>query len=379
MKSPQQFGSEQLKNRSSQTIPVEKVAVSSHTVPTNSPESDGTLEWNATTIVVVEASAAGKTGLGYTYADVATATLIRHTLGELVIGLDALAPTAAYLKMWQHIRNLGRAGICSMAISAVDCALWDLKAQLLELPLVTLLGQVREGAVVYGSGGFISYSNERLAKQLSGWVQQGIQQVKMKIGRDAANDLKRVRFAREAIGHDAELFVDANGAYSRKQALAQAEHFQKSGVCWFEEPVSSDDLAGLRLIRDRAPAGMDIAAGEYGYDIFYFRRMLAAGAVDVQQADITRCGGVTGFLEVAALCQAHNIRLSAHTAPSLHTHICCAVHPFKNIEYFYDHVRIEEMFFDGIPTLVDGELRPDLARPGNGLEFKRVDAEKFAA
>ncbi len=361
------------------SAPVQRLDVSTYTVATDFPESDGTLKWDKTTLVLVSAAAGGKAGLGYTYADAATASLIHEQLAQLVIGTDAMAPTGTYMRMWQHIRNLGRPGICSMAISAVDCALWDLKARLLDLPLVTLLGQVRTGAPIYGSGGFTSYSDRQLAAQLSGWVEQGIPRVKMKIGRDAKQDVRRVEIARDAIGPAAELFVDANGAYGRKQALAQAEIFSDSGVSWFEEPVSSDDLAGLRLMRDRAPAGMDIAAGEYGYDIFYFQRMLAAGAVDVQQADITRCGGVTGFLQVAALCQAHNLPLSGHTAPALHTHVACAVTPFKNLEYFHDHVRIERMFFDGFPELVDGELRPDLSRPGIGLELKRADAERYAA
>jgi len=323
--------------------------------------------------------AGGRQGLGYTYADSAAATLIRDTLSKVVIGTDCFAPMAAYMAMWRRVRNLGRPGICSMAISAVDCALWDLKARLLDLPLVTLLGQVRESVPIYGSGGFTSYTNEQLTKQFSGWVDQGITQVKMKVGRDAKHDVERVRVAREAIGSQADLFTDANGAYSRKQALAQAEKFSQYGVKWFEEPVSSDDLAGLRLIRDRAPVGMDIAAGEYGYDIFYFHRMLEAGAVDVQQADITRCGGVTAFLQVAALCQAHNVPLSAHTAPALHTHVCCAVEPFLNLEYFHDHVRIENMFFDGLPRLQNGALHPELTRPGLGLELKTADAKKFAA
>ena len=362
-----------------QSVRIARVSVKTFTIPTDFPESDGTLQWDRTTIVIVEVFGGGKQGLGYTYADTATATLIHDTLAPHIKGMDAMSPPAAYETMWRQIRNHGRPGICSMAISAVDCALWDLKAQLLGLPLVTLLGQVRSAAPVYGSGGFTSYSDRQLAKQLSGWVNQGIPRVKMKIGRDATRDVERVRVARHAIGQKAALYVDANGAYSRKQALAQAERFADFGVGWFEEPVSSDDLEGLRLMRDRAPAMMDIAAGEYGYDIFYFRNMLAAGAVDVQQADITRCGGVTGFLEVAALCQAHNIPLSGHTAPALHTHVACAVTPFMNLEYFHDHVRIERMFFDGLPQLVNGALRPDLSRPGLGLEFKYRDAEKFAA
>jgi L-alanine-DL-glutamate epimerase-like enolase superfamily enzyme len=365
--------------RNSQTVPLSRVDVNTFTVPTDFPESDGTLRWDRTTMVVVEASAGGQRGLGYTYADTATATLIHDTLAPYIKDMDAMSPPAAYMAMWQRLRNLGRPGICSMAISAVDCALWDLKARLLDAPLVTLLGQVREAAPIYGSGGFTSYSDRQLARQLAGWVDQGIPRVKMKIGRDAKRDLERVRVARNAIGAKAELYVDANGAYTRKQALLQAEKFAAFDVRWFEEPVSSDDLEGLRLLRDRAPALMEIAAGEYGYDIFYFRNMLSAGAVDVQQADITRCGGVTAFLQVAALCQAHNVPLSGHTAPALHTHVACAVTPFKNLEYFHDHVRIERMFFDGLPQLANGALRPDLSRPGFGLEFKRRDAEKFAA
>jgi L-alanine-DL-glutamate epimerase-like enolase superfamily enzyme len=359
--------------------PIADIKVSHYTVPTDFPESDGTLTWDKTTLVLVEASGGGRRGIGYTYADEPTASVIHDLLGEVVAGMDAMSPPAAYQAMWQRVRNLGRPGICSMAISAVDCALWDLKARLLNLPLVTLLGQVREGAPIYGSGGFTSYSDRQLEDQLAGWAAHGIAAVKMKIGRDADQDVRRVNVARNAIGPRVELFVDANGAYARKQAIAQAELFSEYDVRWFEEPVSSDDLEGLRLVRDSAPAPMQIAAGEYGYDIFYFRRMLDAGAVDVQQADISRCGGVTGFVQVAALCQAHNVPLSAHTAPALHTAVACCAPMFENLEYFHDHVRIERMFFDGLPALVRGELRPDLSRPGNGLELKRADAQRFAA
>lgn len=358
---------------------IEQLRVEVFTVPTDGPESDGTLRWDKTTLVVAHVSADGHKGLGYTYADKATALLIRDTLASVVEGLDAMSPQNAYMEMWRKIRNLGRPGVCSMAISAVDCAIWDLKARLLDLPLVTLLGQVREGIRIYGSGGFTSYTDQKLTAQLSGWIRQGIDQVKMKIGRDARRDIERVRVAREAIGPRSGLFVDANGAYRRKQALEQAEIFRDFNVSWFEEPVSSDDLEGLRLMRDRAPAGMRIAAGEYGYDIFYFRRLLESGAVDVLQADITRCGGITGLMQVAALCQAHNIPLSGHTAPALHAHAACAITPFMNLEYFHDHVRIESMFFSGLPKLENGELRPDISRAGFGLELKQQEIERFAA
>jgi L-alanine-DL-glutamate epimerase-like enolase superfamily enzyme len=265
-----------------------------------------------------------------------------------------------------------------MAISAVDAALWDLKARLLNLPLVTLLGSVRDAVPVYGSGGFITYDEARLSRQLSGWVEEGIPRVKMKIGQDAVDDLRRIASARRAIGDHAQLFVDANGGYSVKQALAVAEAIVDQGVAWFEEPVSSDDLSGLRLLRDRVPAPIDVAAGEYGFDLFYFRRMMEAQAVDVLQADASRCGGITGFLKTAALCEAQPLPLSAHCAPSLHLHACCAAEPVRHLEYFYDHVRIEQILFEGAIKPVNGLLQPDRSRPGVGLEFKRADAQRYA-
>ncbi len=358
-------------------VPIERIEVSAYTIPTDFPESDGTLAWDSTTLVLVEAAAGGERGLGFTYAGTSSARLIHDRLAEVVRGRDALAVPGAWAAMVSAVRNLGRPGIASTAIAAVDTALWDLKARLLGLPLVRLLGAVRDSVPVYGSGGFTSYSIDQLREQLGGWVAEGITRVKMKVGREPQADPARVRAAREAIGPEAELFVDANGAYTRKQALAFAEAFAGSGVTWFEEPVSSDDLAGLRLLRDRGPAGMAIAAGEYGYDLFYFRRMLAAGAVDVLQADATRCAGITDFLRVGALCDAEPIPLSAHTAPSIHAHPCCALTPAVHVEYFHDHARIERMLFDGALAPRGGMLRPDLSRPGLGLDFKRADAARF--
>jgi L-alanine-DL-glutamate epimerase-like enolase superfamily enzyme len=359
-------------------VPIEKLTVSAYKIPTDQPESDGTYKWDSTTIVIVEAEAGGKRSLGYSYADAATAKLIDSKLEEVVVGMDAMSPNAAFVAMVHSIRNLGRPGICSMAISAIDTSLWDLQARLLDIPLVRLLGQVREAMPIYGSGGFTSYTKEKLQEQLGGWVAEGIPRVKMKIGRDAAADPERVAAAREAIGDEAELFIDANGAYSRKQALELSYVFSELDVSWFEEPVSSDDLAGLRLMRDDGPPGMDIAAGEYGYDVTYFHRMLSAGAVDVLQADATRCGGYSGFFQAAILCEAHHLPLSAHCAPALHIPVGCSARPFRHAEYFHDHARIEGMLFEGVPQPNDGALQPDLSQPGNGLTLKRKDAEKFA-
>jgi len=348
-------------------VKIRSLRAAAYRIPTDFPESDGTLEWKATTLVVAEVKGGDQTGLGYTYADGAAAQLLNNLLASILEGRDAMATSANWLTMVRSIRNLGRPGISSMAIAAADCALWDLKARLIGLPLVTLLGAARDSIAVYGSGGFTSYDENQLTKQLAGWAEQGIPRVKMKIGREAHKDPARVAAARKAIGSCVELFLDANGAYTRKQALDLAGRFSEFGVSWFEEPVSSDDLDGLRLMRDRTPAGMQIAAGEYGYDLPYFERMLAAGAVDVLQADASRCAGITGFLQTAALCEAR----------SLHVHPCCAARPVCHIEYFHDHARIEHMLFDGALTPINGCLRPDLTRPGFGLEFKHSDAQRY--
>jgi len=358
---------------------ISKSTVEVYRIPTDAPEADGTFSWNETTLVLVRLWAGSQSAMGYTYADEATAVVIKKLLQEELNGKDAWDHAAIVQRLWRAIRNLGGTGICAMAISAIDNALWDLRARLAGVPLVNLIGKVRDGIPVYGSGGFTSYSDQQLKTQLAGWSRQGFSMVKMKVGSEPDRDPHRVEVARAAIGEDVRLFVDANGAYTVKQALELAKHFRSLGVEWFEEPVSSDNLAGLHQIRGRAPAGMNIAAGEYGYTAWYFDRMLAAGSVDVLQADATRCGGISGFLDAGSLCWAKNIPLSSHCGPSMHLHVCCAVPRVIHMEFFHDHVRIERMLFDGFCEPVRGVMSPDLSRPGLGLELKAADAKKFAA
>jgi L-alanine-DL-glutamate epimerase-like enolase superfamily enzyme len=358
--------------------PINTIDVQAYTVPTNSPESDGTLEWDTSTLVYVEVRAGGKTGIGYTYADVATAKLIETMLRNCLLGKDAMQIGARWNDMGNVTRNLGRDGITSMAISAVDVALWDLKGKLLGVPTSTLLGAVRERVPVYGSGGFTAYSTHELCEQLTGWVGSGIPRVKMKVGRDAKADIERVAAARQAIGEAAELFVDANGAYVVQQALAQAHYFAEERVTWFEEPVFREDYAGTRQVRQHAPRGMEISDGEYGYGLYEFARMIDAEMLDVLQADATRCGGFSGLLAVDGLCQTAMLPLSTHCAPHLHLHAAAACKQLRHIEYFYDHYRIERMFFDGAMEPENGELSLDPSRPGIGLELRRRDAERYA-
>ncbi len=359
-------------------IPIGAVRARAYSIPTDAPEADGTISWTSTTLVAVEVEAGGRTGFGYTYGAGSAAALVSGKLAEVLNGLDALDVPTAWRVMQGAVRNMGRSGIAATAISAVDLALWDLKGHLLDLPLATLLGRARDAVPIYGSGGFTSYDDDTLQRHLAGWVERdGCRWVKMKVGSEPDRDPARVAAAKAAIGN-ATLFVDANGAFEPKQAIRMAEVFQRQEVAWLEEPVSSDDVAGLAFVRERVPAGVEVAAGEYGYTTDDFRMWLEAGAVDVLQADVTRCGGVTGFLQAGALADAHHRDLSGHCGPSAHLHVACAVPRLRHLEWFHDHVRIEHMLFDGAPVPEGGAIRPDLSRPGIGIALKRQDAERFA-
>jgi len=362
-------------------VPVERIEVHGYEIPTDGPdgkESDGTLEWDSTTCVVVLASGAGHTGLGYTYGHLATAELITSKLAPLALGADALTPPSLWRPMSAQLRNMGRPGVGAMAMAAVDIAVWDLRARLLGRPLYQTLPAFHDHVPVYGSGGFTNYPVDRLASQLAGWVEQGIPRVKLKTSRHPEEDPARLAAVRKAIGDEPALFTDANGACSRKEALRWAWRFREEfGVSWLEEPVSSDDVTGLRQVREGGPPGLEIAAGEYGFVVTDFARWLAAEAVDCLQADVTRCGGITGLLQVGGLAAAHQVDLSAHCAPAVSAHAFCAVERLRHLEYFHDHVRIESMLFDGTLSPAGGMLRPDPSAPGLGLTLREPDAARY--
>jgi len=360
-------------------VEIRDLQISTYKIPTSQPESDGTYQWDHTTVVLVELTAGGCTGWGLTYGSKSIAELIQGKFKKEILEKDVFDIPRLWTDLNRSVRNIGRPGIASMAISAIDFALWDLKAKLLNLPLHRLLGAHRDAVPIYGSGGFTSYSLTDLENQLQGWVEQGIPRVKMKIGREPDQDPIRVKRARQAIGGNAELFVDANGAYDPKQALILANRFSEENVTWFEEPVSSDDLTGLHFIRNHCPPSIEIAAGEYGFDSEYFLRMIHQNAVDVIQIDATRCRGITGFLKVLAIAEAAHIPVSGHCAPSMHVALGCHSSQIRHLEYFYDHARIEQMLFEGVLKPQQGTLKPDSSAPGFGLILKKKEVEKFAA
>jgi L-alanine-DL-glutamate epimerase-like enolase superfamily enzyme len=351
-----------------------------YVIPTDAPEADGTLSWDKTTMVLVTVRAGGREGIGWSYASGAAAAMVTDVLAGVVTGRSALDVPAAAEAMARSLRNAGRPGAGAMALSAVDIALWDLKARLLGLPLADLLGRAQPGVPIYGSGGFTSYDERQTRDQLTGWVERdGIPRVKIKIGQsrgtDERRDLRRIKLARTIIGPDTELYVDANGGYTTGQAVRVAAQMADFGVTWFEEPVSSQDLAGLAAVRRQVRP--DVTAGEYSWSLADSARLIEAGAVDCLQLDVTRCGGVTEFLRGAALAAAHNLEVSAHCAPSLHAHVGAAVPNLRHVEYFHDHQRIEGMLFDGVLSPGGGTLTPDPGRPGLGVALRTADAEPF--
>jgi L-alanine-DL-glutamate epimerase-like enolase superfamily enzyme len=349
-----------------------------YVIPTDAPEADGTLAWDKTTMVVVTAHAGGEQGLGWSYASAAAQTVITEVLADVVAGRSAFDIAGTTEAMTRQVRNIGRPGVAAMAISAVDIALWDLKARLLGRSLTDLLGRAGQEVPVYGSGGFTSYDDTQTRQQLSEWAEkERIPRVKIKIGESwgahERRDLARAELAREVIGTDAELYVDANGGYSVGQAVRVADELSAIGVTWFEEPVSSQDLAGLAAVREQVRP--DVAAGEYSWSLADSARLI--GAVDCLQLDVTRCGGISEFLRGAALAAAHNLQVSGHCAPNLHAHVGAAVPNLRHVEYFHDHQRIERMLFDGTLDPSGGSMRPDPGRPGHGLVLRVADAEHY--
>jgi L-alanine-DL-glutamate epimerase-like enolase superfamily enzyme len=346
-----------------------KVDVAAYRVPTSGPEQDGTFEWSATTAVVVQVASDGAVGLGWTYSTPAAVTLLSDVLAGVLHDRDAADVAGAWTAMRQACRNFGLRGLVMQAVSAVDIALTDLAARLADVPLVAWLGGSGAPVPVYGSGGFTNLSDDQLREQVAGWLGAGCRSLKIKIGRDVGRDLERVRLVRE-LAPGADVMVDANGAYSRGDARRMGACLDELGVVWFEEPVTSDDLAGLRQLRDALRC--DVTAGEYASDAY--EAELLCASLDCLQLDITRCGGYTGFLRGAAVAASHGLEVSGHCAPSLHAPLG-SVPNLRHVEYFVDHARLEPMLFDGVPPVVGGELVPN-DTPGHGIAL-RDGAERY--
>jgi L-alanine-DL-glutamate epimerase-like enolase superfamily enzyme len=351
--------------------PIDGATVAVYRFPTDRPEADGTLRWDATTAVTATVHAGKQQGLGWTYSTAAAARVITDHLAPAITGRDLMDTPAC--------RNLGTRGLVMQAISAVDIALWDLKARALDVPLAALFGRARDTVPVYGSGGFTTLTDAELADQVHGWAAAGCTAMKIKIGQcwgtEIDRDIARVNTFRDLAGTGVDLMVDANGGYPAGQARRVGATLDRLGVVWFEEPVSSDDLTGLAAVR--AAVRCDVAAGEYAADLYDLIRLCPV--VDCLQLDVTRCGGYTGWLRGAAVAQAHNLQISAHCAPALHAPVAAAVPNLRHVEWFVDHARLEPLLVDGAPTVRHGALHLSDHTPGHGMTIAARAAHHRAA
>ncbi len=212
--------------KSNDSILIKNVKVSAYKIPTDLPEADGTIQWNSTTIVLTEIEGGGKKGLGYTYAHEAAAIVIDKTLKQIVVGKNVMDIESITSDTISAIRNNGDCGIAMMAVSAVDNALWDLKAKLLNLPLCALLGKAKDGMPVYGSGGFTTYSNAQTKKQFQDWAAESIVCFKMKIGSEPEKDIQRIAAGRKAIGGDAAIVCGCKRRLHRKTGTGESKCLQ---------------------------------------------------------------------------------------------------------------------------------------------------------
>ena len=245
------------------------------------------------------------------------------------------------------------------------------------MPLTSLLPAAHDRVPVYGSGGFCSYSLDRLREQLGGWVEQGIPRVKMKLGREPRRDPARLDAARDAIG-------DAPSCTSTRTApSAPRRRCAGRGATSSEWDVTlvrgARVVGGLRTGCASCASTRRSTSPRVSTPTSPRTSATSIGCVDCLQADVTRCGGITGLLRVNGLASAHGLDVSAHCAPQLSAHAFCGVDRLRHLEYFHDHVRVEAMLFDGVLEPVDGVLVPDRSRPGHGLELKRADAQRWAA
>lgn len=327
----------------------------------------GDMEWFAVATVVVKCD--GVEGLGYTYTVGKTggpsiAAMIKHDLAPFLIGKDPRRIEAIWQEMWSRLHYVGRGGIASFAISAVDIALWDLRGKMTGEPLWRMLGGYSGRARVYAGGIDLLLSLDALREQTHQNLERGFRAIKMKVGRDKlAEDVERVAAMRELLGPEIPLMVDANMRWSVEQAIRASRAFAEHDVYWLEEPIIPDDIEGHTRIATEAP--VPIATGENLHTIYEFQKIIAPGYVAFPEPDLSNIGGVTGWMKVAHLAEAHNLPVTTHGVHDLHVHLLGGVsnasfleaHGFGLEAYIKEPVGIEEGW----------AVAPN--RPGHGVEF----------
>lgn len=320
---------------------------------------------------------AGHRGLGFAYSveggGRALKMIATDDLAPLLIDEDPLDHERLGAKVYWRLQGIGRRGLVAHAYSAVDLALWDIKGKAAGLPLYKLLGGARESAPVYGSDtGWLWMSPEEIIEASRPYLDQGMMGIKLKVG--SANpeaDAERVTRIREAFGEDIWLGVDANQRYDYGTALSMGFFFEEElGVDWFEEPISCEDVEGHARLASKLD--VPIALGETLFGRDEFQSYLQRGAVDVLQPDITKVGGLTAWLKIAALAEQYHRPLAPHLLPEVSVHLACGLPQVRMVEYM---PWLYPAFIEP-PAIVNGQMVPP-KRPGLGLDIRPDAVEKY--
>jgi D-arabinonate dehydratase len=322
----------------------------------------------------------GFEGLGVGYYIPGVRQVIEDGLKTVLVGQDPFNTEKLWNDMFWRVRGYGRKGIAFGGISTVDVGLWDLKAKALGVPLYRLLGPYQESVPIYGSGGWTNFSEAELVAEMVGYVEQGIKQVKMKVGKDFGRsereDILRLAAVRKAVGDDVAVYIDANNGYYAKQAIYMAREFEQHQVGWFEEPVLADDISGLAEVR--TAIDIPVATGEHEYTKYGFKELIASGGADIVQPDVGRVGGVTEWMKVAHMAHGFNLPVAPHALQLVHLHLCCATPNLKVVEYMNMALETDEIFYTEFPRQRDGMWSPFPDKPGLGLELDPYAVEKWA-
>lgn len=317
----------------------------------------------------------GVEGVGYTYTvgagGAAVHALLARDLAPVLAGRDAGRIEELWQAMWWALHYGGRGGAQVLAISAVDVALWDLRARRHGVPLWRLLGGFDPRVPCYAGGIDLDFTVDALLKQTDENLARGFRAIKMKVGRPSLrDDVERVRAMRAHLGDDVPLMVDANMRWSVDDAIRAARGLAPFAPVWLEEPTIPDDVPGhARIVRE---GGLPIAAGENLRSLHEFRQLIAAGGVTFPEPDVTNCGGVTVFMKVCHLAEAFNLPVTSHGAHDITVHLLAAA---PNRSYLEAHGFGLDRFIADPLRLEDGRaIAPD--RPGHGIEldWKALDA-----
>lgn len=297
--------------------------------------------------------------------------IIDYELKDVVVGMDATLISSVWQACWNRVEYIGQSGVAAWGIAAIDIALWDLLGKSLNCPVYKLLGAHQEQVPIYGSGGWLTYSLDQLLAEATSYVQQGFTAVKMKVGsHDVQHDAERVRAVREAIGPKIQLMVDANQAWTPRQAIEFSRKVQDCDLFWFEEPIQKDDHDGYRALS--TAMNIPVAAGEREYSLEAFRELLDQRALPIVQPDVLRLGGISRCLKLSHLAEAFNARIASHFYKEIDIHWMAAVNNGLFLEYFpwLDPLLVHPL------EVKNGMARvPD--RPGLGIEFKREAIKEF--